>query len=124
MKVTKFKKRNRRTADRALGSLVCRFSFPLIEEQYDLRPLADNPKNAIDNVRKFISHHLREKAAVLDGASLKIMAELRAHSGGIRRKLLAAWDFGDDMDLVFKQASQRWEELDFEENWSNYETDI
>lgn len=124
MKVRKFKKRQRRTQGRAAGSLICQMTFPTTDEQFGLRPLTDNPQNAIDNARKFVLHHLRKNAAVLEGASFTLLAEVRASQGGLRRKLLAKWTHGDDVEQVFKVATTQWRLLDFEEDWSAYETEI
>ena len=61
---------------------------------------------------------------MLKGASLVIQAEVRAAGGGVRRKHLAKWKFGDDLNLVFKKATQEWLKLDFEEDYTTTEVEI
>lgn len=93
MKVKKFMKRTRNKVGVTTGSLICRLSFPETDEQYDLRPLGDS-KSALENIRKFVKHHLDERSSQLEGAKLTISAEIRAQSGGLRRHTLAIWQAG------------------------------
>ncbi|MEP7039663.1 MAG: hypothetical protein ABI891_15125 [Acidobacteriota bacterium] len=57
-------------------------------------------------------------------ASFVIQAEVRASGGGLRRKCLAKWRFGDDLDLVFEKASQAWTMLELEEDYRAIEIEI
>lgn len=124
MKARKFIGRDRTTAGRATGDLVCRLSIPSRGEDYDLRPLTDNFVLAVEKMRKFILHHLPKNPALLDNASFSIYAELRASSGALRRKRLARWKFGEDLTSVFDEAARAWKLLQIEEDWTSVEINI
>ena len=53
-----------------------------------------------------------------------IQAEVRASGGGLRRKRLAKWTFGDELETIFVQASQAWEMFEFEEDYTTIEGEI
>ena len=124
MKARKFIKRDRTIAGRSTGDCVCNLKFPATNEQYDIRPLTENPTKAIEIMKKFVNKHLQERRLLLDEASFSIYAEVRASSGGLGRMCLAKWRFGDDLDLVFEKALQVWTTLEIEENWTSVEVDF
>ena len=124
MKARKFIGRDRATAGRATGELVCRLSVPSKGEDYDLRPLTDNFALAVDKMRKFVLRHLPKNSALLHDASFSIYAMVRASSGALRRKRLATWKFGEDLTAVFKEAARAWELLEIEEDWTSVEVNI
>lgn len=122
MKAQKFLKRDRTTTGRATSSsVVCQLTFPANDENYELRPINTNRIKALKTMRKFVDKHLQKRTLLLDEASFTIYAEVRASSGSLRRKRLARWTFGDDLDLVFKKASQVWENLEPEEDYVSVE---
>ncbi|MEP7214259.1 MAG: hypothetical protein ABI791_14365 [Acidobacteriota bacterium] len=124
MKAHKFIKRNRTTAGRATGTLLCQLSLPGIDAETDWRRFKGNPERVVEKIRHFIERHLPKNSALLKDASFVIQAEVRASSGGLRRKRLAKWKFGDDLDLVFKTASQAWAMLESEEDYAAIEVEI
>ncbi len=124
MKVRKHIERNRTTAGRATGTVLCHLSLPTIDAEYDWRPFQGNPTRVMEKIRHFVERHLPKNAALQKGASFVIQAEVRASGGGLRRKRLAKWKFGDDLDLVFEQASQAWATLELEEDYTIIEVEI
>ncbi len=124
MKAHKFLKRNRTTAGRATGTVLCQLSLPAIEAEYDWRPFDGNPTRVLEKIRHFVERRLPKNSALQKDASFVIQAEVRASGGGLRRKRLAKWKFGDDLDLVFKNASQAWATLEFEEDYTTIEVEI
>ena len=124
MKVRKFIKRERRTAGRATGSILCRFSLPTIGEEYEIRRSTPNPARTVDSIRKFIEWHLPKSFDLQIGASFIIQAEIRASGGGLRRKQLAKWKFGEKLDSIFKKAEYEWSLLELEEDWSTTEVEV
>ena len=70
-----------------------------------------------------MEHHLPKHPALQKDASFVIHAEVRASNGGLRRKRLAKWEFGDDLDLVFEKASRAWAKLDLEEDYTIIEVE-
>lgn len=126
MKARKFIKRDRSTAGRATGTLLCKLSLPTIEKEYDLRTqsFSVNPLRTIEKVKSFIQRHLPDNINLQTDASFIVQAEIRASSGGLRRKLLAKWKFGEQIDLVFEKISQEWRKLEFEEDWKYAESEI
>ena len=124
MKVHKYIERNRTTAGRATGTLLCHMSLPTIDAEYDRHLLVGNPTRAIEKIRHFVERHLPKNPALLKDASFVIQAEVRASGGGLRRKRLAKWKFGDELDLVFEQASQAWAMLELEEDYTIIEVEI
>jgi hypothetical protein len=106
MKARKYIHRNRITSGRATGRLFYRLSLPAIDAEYSQRPLVGNPTRGIWESSAFVEGHLPTNPVLLKDASLVIQAEIRASGGGVRRKRLAKWKFGDELDLVFKNATQ------------------
>ena len=124
MKVRKYIERNRKTAGRATGTILCQISLPTIDAEYDWRPFDGNPARMLEKIRHFVERRLPKNPALQKDASFVIQAEVRASSGGLRRKRLAKWKFGDDLALVFEKASQAWATLEFEEDYTTIEVEI
>lgn len=125
MKARKFTKRDRRTSGRATGTIFCRLLLPILQEKYDFRLTQINPKQAISAIRKFINRHLGKTDNLLFDASFVIEAEMRASSGGFRRKKLATWSFNDDVENVLNQATKKWNSLEFEnDDYEPIEVDL
>ncbi len=132
MKARKFVKRNRTTAGRATGTLLCHLSLPTIDAEYEptidagynWRPFTGNPARVVGKIRNFVERHLPKNPALQKDASFVIQAEIRASGGGLRRKRLAKWKFGDDLDVVFEKASQAWATLELEEDYTEIEVEI
>ena len=124
MKARKHTHRNRTTAGRATGNLFYHLSLPAIDAEYYQSPLVGNPTRAIGKIRHFVEGHLPTNPALLKDARLVIEAEIRASGGGVRRKHLAKWKFGDDLDSVFKKATEQWLNLEFEEEHTTTEVEI
>jgi hypothetical protein len=124
MKAHKFIKRDRKTAGRTTGTLLCSLSLPTIDAEYDLRTDSMNPSRAVKKIRNFVERRLPKNPALQTDASFVIQAEVRASSGGLRRKQLAKWKFGDELDLVFEKASQAWATLELEEDYTTIEVEI
>ena len=124
MKARKHIERNRTTAGRATGTLLCQLSLPTIDAEYDWRPFVGNPTRVVGKIRHFVERHLPKNPVLQKDASFVIQAEVRASGGGLRRKRLAKWQFGDDLDLVFEKTSQAWATLELEEDYSTIEVDI
>lgn len=124
MKVRKYIGRDRKTAGLATGTVLCQLSLPAIEEEYGWRPFQGNPARIIEKIRHFIERRLPENPVLQKDASFVIQAEVRASSGALRRKRLAKWTFGNDLALVFKQASQAWATLELEEDYTTIEVEI
>jgi hypothetical protein len=124
MKARKFIKRDRTTPGRANGTLLCKLVLPALEERYDFRA-SQNPARAVESIRNFVNRHLPQNPELLTDASFLIEAELRASSGGFRRKKLAIWKFGDELASVFEETSQSWASLDLEDDdWTTYEVEL
>ena len=124
MKVRKYIGRNRRTAGLATGTVLCQLSLPAIDEENDWRPFNGNPARVLEKVRHFVERRLPENPILQKDASFVIQAEVRASSGALRRKRLAKWAFGDDLALVFEQASQAWAMLELEDDYTTIEVEI
>lgn len=124
MKVRKFIKRDRKTAGRATGSILCKFSLPRINEEYEICRSTPNPARTVESIKKFIQWHLPKSLDFQLDASFIIQAEIRSSSGGLRRKLIAKWTFGENIELAFKKAEYEWSLLELEEDWSNVEVEI
>jgi hypothetical protein len=124
MKAIKFIKRNRTTAGRGTGTILCCLSLPAIDEKYHWRTTPNNPAKAVSLIRKFVNRHLPQNPDLLTGASLVVEAEIRATNTRLERKLLATWNIGDDFDLTLKQASKEWLLLELEEDYIPFEVDI
>ena len=124
MKGIKTIKRDRSKVGRSTGSCICNLKFPATDEQYELRPLTSNPVKAVEIMKKFVNKHLQERKLLLDEASFSIYAEVRSSSGALGRNRLAKWNFGDDLDLVFENASQVWKTLEIEEDSTYVEVDL
>lgn len=75
-------------------------------------------------MRHFLERHIPKNVALQKDASFVIQAEVRASGGGLRRKRLGKWKFGDDFDLVFEQASHAWARLELEEDYTIIEVEI
>jgi len=106
MKARKFIKRDRKTAGRWTGVILCHLKLPAMDQEFYFR--ASNtfdPEQALKTIRKFVDRQLPELDELIDGASLVIDAEIRASSGGLRRQCLGAWKFGEDYDSVFDEAT-------------------
>ncbi len=78
----------------------------------------------MEKIRNFVERHLPKNTALLKDASFVIQAEVRASGGGLRRKRLAKWKFGDELDSVFEKASQVWATLELEEDYTTIEVEI
>ena len=124
MKARKYIERNRTTAGRATGTILCHLSLPTIDAEYDWHPFVGNPTRAVEKIRNFVKRHLPKNPALQKDASFVIQAEVRASGGGLRRKRLAKWKFGDELDLVFEKASQAWASLELEEDYTTIEVEI
>ncbi len=124
MKARKYIGRNRTTAGRATGTLLCHLSLPSIDAEYDWRPLVENPARAVEKIRNFVKRHLPKNLALQKDGSFVIQAEVRASGGGLRRKRLAKWKFGEELDLVFEKASQAWASLELEEDYTTIEVEV
>ena len=124
MKARKHIQRDRTTAGRATGELLCHLSLPALDEEHRRKPLHGNPTRAIGKIRHFVERHLPPNPDLLKGASLVIEALVRASGGGVRRKRLAKWKFGEDLDLAFKKATQEWMNLEFEHEHTKTEVEI
>ena len=124
MKVRKYIERNRKTAGRATGTVLCQISLPAVDAEYDWRPFDGNPARVLEKIRHFVERRLPKNPALQKDASFVVQAEVRASSGGLRRKPLAKWKFGDDLASVFEQASQAWATLEFEEDYTTIEVEI
>ncbi len=124
MKARKYIERNRTTAGRATGTLLCQLSLPTIDAEYDWRPFVGNPARVVEKIRHFVERHLPKNPVFQKDASFVIQAEVRASGGGLRRKRLAKWKFGDELDLVFEKASQAWATLELEEDYTTIEGEI
>ncbi len=124
MKARKYIERNRTTAGRATGTLLCQLSLPTIDAEYDWRPFVGNPARVVEKIRHFVERHLPKNPVLQKDASFVIQAEVRASGGGLRRKRLAKWQFGDDLDLVFEKASQAWASLELEEDYTTIEVEV
>lgn len=124
MKAHKYIKRNRRTAGRATGIVSCQLSLPALDTEYGWQPFVGNPARVLAKIRHFVERHLPKSPALQKDASFVIQAQVRAASGGLRRKRLAKWKFGDDLALVFEKASQALATLEFEEDYTTIEVEI
>ncbi|MDQ3800346.1 MAG: hypothetical protein M3384_12920 [Acidobacteriota bacterium] len=124
MKVRKFIKRDRATAGRATGTLLCRLSLPAIDEEYDWRTTPASSIKAIGLIRKFVNRRLPQNPELLTDARFVIEAEIRVSKTRIGRKRLAVWNFGDDLSAALEQASKEWELLELEEDYSAFEVEI
>ena len=124
MKGRKYIGRNRTTAGRATGTLLCQLSLPTIDAEYDWRPFQGNSARVVGKIRHFVERHLPKNPALQKDASFVIQAEVRASGGGLRRKRLSKWQFGDDLDLAFEKASQAWATLELEEDYMTIEVEI
>jgi hypothetical protein len=125
MKVRKYIKRDRTTANRATGTLLCCLSIPVIGEEFNLRTASVNPLNAIGSIRKFVDRHLPRSPDLLAGANFIIQAEIRASGGGFRRKLITSWMYGEDIVSVLNETSKQWALFDFEDDdWTTVEVEI
>jgi len=103
MNARKIIARDRTITGGATGRLICRISVPSKGEEYDLRPLTDNSSLAVEKMRKFVLHHLPGNSELLEDATFSIQAEIRASSGALRRKRLATWKFGEELNPVFER---------------------
>ena len=112
------------TAGRATGTLLCQLSLPTIDTESDWRRFNGNPTRMVEKIRHFVERQLPKNPALQKDASFVIQAEVRASSGGLRRKRLAKWQFGDDLDLAFEKASQAWATLELEEDYTTIEVEI
>jgi hypothetical protein len=124
MKARKYIERNRTTAGRATGTLLCQLSLPTIDAEYNWRPFQGNPTRVVGKIRNFVERHLPKNPALQKDASFVTQAEVRASGSGLRRKRLAKWKFGDELDLVFEKASQAWATLELEEDYTTIEVEI
>ena len=124
MKVLTYIERNRKTAGCATGTLLCQLSLPTIDVESDWRRFNGNPTRMVEKIRHFVQRHLPKNPDLQKDASFVIQAEVRASSGGIRRKRLAKWKFGDDLDSVFEKASQVWATFELEEDYTTVEVEI
>ena len=124
MKARKYIERNRTTAGRATGTLLCQLSLPTIDAEYDWRPFQGNPARVVEKIRHFVERHLPKNPALQKDASFVTQAEVRASGSGLRRKRLAKWKFGDDLDLIFAKASRGWAALELEEDCAAVEVEL
>lgn len=124
MKARKFIKRDRTTIGRATGALICRLLLPVTGEEYGWRTTPTNPGRAVGLIRKFVERHLPKNPDLLTGASFIIEAEIRASATRLGRKRLTEWKFGDALASTFEKASQEWESLEPEEDWTTSEVEI
>lgn len=125
MKARKYIKRDRKTAGRATGTLLCRLSLPGISEKYEWRTQSKIQERTVGKIRKFIERHLPKDLNLQAGANFVIEAEVRASSGGLRRRALGMWKNGDDLELVFQRTAQVWASLEVEEkDWTATEVEV
>jgi hypothetical protein len=83
--------------------------------------VTENTSLAVEKMRKFVLRHLPKSEELLENASVRIDAEIRAPSGALRRKCLAKWTSGQDLAQMFQIAEQAWRALELEENWTSVE---
>ena len=121
MKARQLKKRDRQTPGRATGDIECDLLFPATDERYTLRPFG---KHGVENAKKFILRHLGDREAVIEGATFTLYAEVRSSTGGLRRLKLVKWQHGDDLERAFAAASERWNQLEIEDDHSSTDVEI
>lgn len=124
MKARKFLKRERRKPGRATGTILCRLLLPALEQRYDFYITPGSPTRAIETIRKLVNRHLTKDSKLLTDSSFVIEAEIRAANGGMRRKEIATWKFGENLASAYEAASRAWETLDLEEEYSAFEVEI
>jgi hypothetical protein len=124
MKARKFIKRDRETAGRATGTLLCRLSLPATGEEHDWRATPTNPAKAVGLIRKFVNRHLPQNPNLLIDASFVIEAEIRVSKTRLGRKQLAIWNYGDELAPTFERASEAWTSLELEEDYFSFEVEL
>jgi hypothetical protein len=67
--------------------------------------------HAFRNACRFIRRHLPSDPSALDGAAFTITAEMRAQSGGVRRRVICQWRAGESVDAAFVEAARTWAHL-------------
>jgi hypothetical protein len=118
-KAVKYIKRNRTTAGRSIGVIVCKVSLPAIEEKYYERLGFRRHETKLTSFVRFVRKILSRADSILEGANLTVDAVIRMKSGGLGRKRLGTWQHGQSVDRFLDDVARAWAALPKEEDWGS-----
>ena len=90
------------------GRIQCKVSLPVLDTSVDLSRWG---RRAFPDVRHFILRHLPSAPAALEGASFTISANFYTSGGGVRRRVLCRWRFGESATAVLEDGARIWAQL-------------
>jgi hypothetical protein len=107
MKVHIHPRREWRQPGKATGKLRCKLVMPAIDDQLT-RYFQLKPTDRIGIVTTFVRRNLPLAEAFRSDGSFTLDIQVRAANLGVRWRRLARWVSGEDLELLFRQVSQRW----------------
>jgi hypothetical protein len=110
MKVNIHPRREWRRPGKATGTLRCILRLPAIEVDIN-RQFRLRPARAISELASFLRRHVPTAESAGVGGSIRIMAEIRSESLGVRWKRLAQWRPGDNLNSQLRLVNRLWAEL-------------
>mgnify|MGYP006915255835 CR=1 FL=1 len=116
------KQRDRFTPDRATGAIVCELRIPSAEEHL-IKGFTPHPNRPMAEIRHFVSANLPMNGIALEGGGFAISALVRKRSGGIERRLLANWRWGENIEAALEKAAAEWARLPKEE-WAGEAVEV
>jgi hypothetical protein len=109
MKVHIHPRRQWRQPGTATGSIRCGLVFPAIDYQltrwFDLKL---KPTQSLGVVTTFVRRNLPRSETMRSGGSVTVDLEVRAANLGARWRRLVRWAPGEDLEMLLRQAAQRW----------------
>ena len=118
-KAVKYIKRNRTTAGRSNGVMVCTVLLPATEEHYDWTFRFRDHETKLTSLGRFVRKAVSRADSVLEGAKVTVDTFIRMKSGRLGRKRLAIWQPGQSVDRFLETVKTKWAAIPQEEDWTS-----
>ena len=90
------------------GGIDCRLSLPALDITLDKSTYG---RRAFPKARHFIFRHLPSAPDALEGASFSISVSFCAPRGGVRRRVICRWRFGESATVALEDGARIWAQL-------------